>query len=140
MILLDKYLPTLEERAYFGEMFGVTHSLFEGLGFAALIFTILIQQREIKDHRKETNKSVLIQKSLVEVLSITAQLNAQYSLLDSKNREHDRSLALKVPKTTSDEEDKEIKKVELKISNSVDTLIEIRSDLKKLEAEILPIE
>lgn len=135
-ILLVEYLPTWEERAHFGEMFVVTHSLFDGLALVALIFTILIQQSEIKSQKLEAKKTVMVQKTLVEVLAITAQLNAQYSLLDSKNRAHDRSLKNSVPREQLNTEVVGINNIECNISDSVENLKDMLATFEAVETVI----
>jgi hypothetical protein len=121
-ILLKTYFHTWEERAHFGESFVITHSLFDGLAFVALLFTILIQQSEVKSQKEDIKRTIIIQKTLVEILGITAQLNAQYALLDSKNRAHDRSIKDNVPTRTLDTEEAGIKKIEQDISGSIEDL------------------
>ena len=51
-ILTDRIL-TLAERGQFGDSYGAVTSLFTGLAFAGLIFTILLQQRDIKLQRQD---------------------------------------------------------------------------------------
>ena len=54
--LPDKLAPHLtspQERGVFGDSYGAVTSLFTGLGFAGLVFTILLQQREIKLQRDD---------------------------------------------------------------------------------------
>ena len=133
--MLTKYFHTWEERAHFGEMFVVTHSLFDGFAFIALLFTILIQQSEIKTQREETKRTVIIQKTLVQVLGITARLNAQYSLLDSKNRAYDRLIKNNVSKGKLDAEETGIKKIEQDISDSVESLKDLLDKVKTVETE-----
>lgn len=51
------FLPTVitnsETRGQFGDMFGVVNALFSGLAFAGIIFTILLQKRELELQREE---------------------------------------------------------------------------------------
>ncbi len=45
--------PDLTDRGAFGDSFGVVNSLFSGLAFAGLIFTIYLQRTELKLQREE---------------------------------------------------------------------------------------
>jgi hypothetical protein len=70
------------DRGTFGDMFGSVNALFSGLAFAALIFTIYLQRRELKLHEQElalTHKEV---KAQVE------QLQAQNATLSKQNFEN----------------------------------------------------
>ena len=134
LYLMNKF-PTWEERAHYGEMFGITHSLFDGLAFVALLFTILLQQSEITGQKDETKKNLIVQKTLVEVLGITAQLNAQYSLLDLKNRIYDRSIEAKIPAANLIEEERNIKQIETNILNTIDELKNMLDGFKITEVE-----
>lgn len=139
-VLLGKYFHTWEEAAHFGEMFVVTHSLFDGLAFVALLFTILLQQSEIQSQKNETKRTANIQIKLVEVLAITAQMNAQSSLLASKNRAYDRSIANNIPATSLDKKSTELEVIEKGILNSVNTLNNLHSEYLDIEnkTELLP--
>ena len=46
-------LDTWEHRGQFGDMFGVANTLFSGLAFAALTYTLLLQRRELSLQRLE---------------------------------------------------------------------------------------
>ncbi len=46
-------ITDIEQRGLHGDSFGSVNSLFTGLAFAALIFTILLQQREIRLQRED---------------------------------------------------------------------------------------
>ncbi len=45
-----------DERSAFGEQFGAINALFSGLAFAGLIFTIFLQQKEIKESQETAVK------------------------------------------------------------------------------------
>lgn len=129
-VLLMNFAHSWDERSHFGEMFGITHSVFDGLAFVALLFTILLQQSELVTQKDETKRNASIQKTLVEVLGITAQLNAQYSLLDSRNRAHDRSITDNVPAERRSKEEEGIAGIEKDISKSIDDLHNLLNALK----------
>lgn len=55
---------TPTERGTFGDMFGSVNALFSGLALAGIIFTILLQRKELKyqrDELRETRKEFIIQ-------------------------------------------------------------------------------
>lgn len=58
-----KDMPT-NERGTLGDMFGTVNALFSGLAFAGIIFTILLQRKELgyqRNELKETRKEFIIQ-------------------------------------------------------------------------------
>lgn len=83
-------LPSWEQRAQLGDLFGVVNSLFSGLAFAGVIYTIYLQREELALQRKELQltreelrrtataqeKSELALNKQVEALEVTAQLNS----------------------------------------------------------------
>ena len=87
--------PELKDRALFGDSFGVINSLFSGLAFAGIIFTIILQRKELSLQRQELKetrmelsrsataqeKSEKQQKRQSENLKITAKLNALSTLV-----------------------------------------------------------
>lgn len=46
-------VPSWEERAQLGDLFGVINSLFSGLAFAGVIYTIYLQREELALQRRE---------------------------------------------------------------------------------------
>ena len=46
-------LPDWPTRGQFGDMFGVANTLFSGMAFAGIIYTILLQRQELKLQRRE---------------------------------------------------------------------------------------
>lgn len=67
--------PTNSERGSFGEIFGMINSLFSGLAFAGIIYTILLQRIELELQRDEIAKS-------------TAELEGQKLALNRQNFEN----------------------------------------------------
>lgn len=51
--LMTAYLDSPEERGQFGDMFGSINALFSGLAFAGIIYTILLQRKELALQREE---------------------------------------------------------------------------------------
>ena len=52
-IIIGISFGSWSDRGQFGDMFGAANSLFSGLAFAGLIFTILLQRRELALQREE---------------------------------------------------------------------------------------
>lgn len=98
--------PKLEDRALFGDSFGLINSLFSGFAFAGIIYTIILQRKELALQRQELKetrmelersadaqeKSEKQQRRQSENLKITAKLNAlstlvsYYSDLETKTK------------------------------------------------------
>ncbi|MAB49576.1 MAG: hypothetical protein CMC05_13195 [Flavobacteriaceae bacterium] len=101
--------PKLSDRALLGDSFGVINSLFSGLAFAGIIYTILLQRKELalqrqelKDTRIELNRSATAQENSERQqrrqsanLKTTAKLNAlstlvsYYSNVETKTKNSD---------------------------------------------------
>ncbi len=87
------------DRGTFGDLFGAVNALFSGLAFAGLIFTIVLQKRElalqrseISQNRIELKKTAKAQqhseKALfeqVEQMKISAKLNALNTIINYYN-------------------------------------------------------
>jgi hypothetical protein len=85
-----------EQRAQLGDLFGVVNSLFSGLAFAGVIYTIYLQREELALQRRElqltrdelqrtATAQEESQKALqkqVEVLETTARLSALASIIE----------------------------------------------------------
>lgn len=54
---IDFLIPDLQERGTFGDKFGALNSLFSGLAFAGLIYTIYLQQEELRLQREELRQT-----------------------------------------------------------------------------------
>lgn len=55
---LTKEVTTLSDRGVYGDSYGSVNALFTGLAFAGLIFTVLLQQREIKLQREDFSEQL----------------------------------------------------------------------------------
>tara|TARA_B100001971_G_C17967753_1_gene420743 strand:- start:57 stop:542 length:486 start_codon:yes stop_codon:yes gene_type:complete len=100
--------PKLSDRALLGDSFGVINSLFSGLAFAGIIYTILLQRKELalqrqelKETRMELERSAAAQenserqqKRQAENLKITAKLNALNSLLNYYTAEQNSAMEM----------------------------------------------
>ncbi len=94
--------PDMQSRGSFGDMFGSINSLFAGLAFAGVIYTIFLQRQELALQRKElelTRKELKrsaeaqekSQEALAEQVSaqlLTAKLNAFSTLVDYYSTEY----------------------------------------------------
>ncbi len=88
-----------EDRASFGDSFGAVNTLFSGLAFGGIIYTILLQRKELalqrkelSETRKELKRSADAQenseKALIEQIKAmkkTAILNGYNSIVESQN-------------------------------------------------------
>lgn len=103
--LPDRLAPELTEikdRGVFGDSYGAVTSLFTGLGFAGLVFTVLLQQREIKLQREDffaqiqemqlardevarqsRLQELQLQQSIVQLKIAALQAEIEYVKLDS---------------------------------------------------------
>jgi hypothetical protein len=98
-ILILFFLDDWSQRGTFGDLFGAVNALFSGLAFAGLIYTIVLQKKdlemqrsEIKMNRAELKKSAAAQqkseKALseqVEQMKVTARLNALNTIINYYN-------------------------------------------------------
>ena len=106
--ILPLFIPSDKERALWGDSFGGLNSLFSGMAFAGIIYTILLQRKELKLQREELaltrvelKKSALAQeKSAKELrrqsenLKITAKLNAMNTLISHFKQEAAESITI----------------------------------------------
>jgi hypothetical protein len=81
--------PDMEARGQFGDVFGGINAFFTGLAFAGLIYTILLQRRELELQREELrltrgelHTSAKAQQEQVSELQESAKLSALTALLN----------------------------------------------------------
>lgn len=74
--------PEWDGRGTFGDMFGTTNSLFSGLAFAGIIYTIFLQRVELRLQREELK----LQREAVE--NSTNELAGQKNLMDLQSFEN----------------------------------------------------
>jgi hypothetical protein len=93
------YYKDLEESAIFGDSFGAINSLFTGLAFGGLIYTIYLQRKDLEIQRedlKETKtelkrsadaqeKSEKALTEQIKLMNVTAEINALNVLIDYYN-------------------------------------------------------
>jgi len=97
---LTRCIVTEESRGLFGDMFGAVNSLFAGLAFAGIIYTILLQRKglvlqreELKSTREELRRSANAQEDSTkemlrqaEIQSIAARVQALSVLINHLDR------------------------------------------------------
>jgi hypothetical protein len=86
LLLHNSYLNDFTTRGQFGDMFGVVNSLFSGLAFGGIIYTILLQREELKAQREElklTKQEFITQN---ETLRLQRFENTFFNLLDVHNK------------------------------------------------------
>lgn len=71
----------VKDRGTFGDMFGAINSLFSGLAFASIVYTILLQRQELSLQRHE------LQLTRLELEGQKIQLQAQNDVMRSQNFE-----------------------------------------------------
>ncbi|HVU95428.1 MAG TPA: hypothetical protein VHE34_09395 [Puia sp.] len=81
-ILISHFFSTLEERSKFADTYNVVNSLFAGLGFAVLLFTLIVQKKEIRNQVDSVNKT--------NRLSYLTSLLNFYSAEEEKYKDEDR--------------------------------------------------
>ncbi len=76
------FILPLEDRGTIGDMFGVVNALFSGLAFIGIIYTILLQSRELQLQRRELSLT------RTEIEGQKLQLVAQNETLRRESFEH----------------------------------------------------
>ena len=74
--------PNWETRGNFGEMFGVVEALFSGLAFAGIIYTILIQQKELSVQSRELARQRMLFEHQKESTVIQTRIQALLTLIN----------------------------------------------------------
>lgn len=87
--LVFRWLPHMDVRGQLGDIFGGVNALFTGLAFAGVIYTILLQRRELELQRKELEltrgelrSSAEAQKQQVLRMEKAAELSAKATLVE----------------------------------------------------------
>lgn len=75
-LLVTWLVPTWSDRGTFGDMFGAVNSLFSGLAFAGVIYTILLQQQELSLQREEMRLARQEARRIADSSSMTAEIAA----------------------------------------------------------------
>lgn len=80
-IILGQY--SSEERGTYGDMFGVVNSLFTGLSFAGIIYTMYLQNKELSLQRQELKDTRAVMKEQSETLKLQTSESSYFRLLDN---------------------------------------------------------
>lgn len=86
-VLIDNFVVSkdatkiLEARGTFGDKFGAVNSLFAGLAFAGIIFTILLQRKELQLQRDELSSTREVFEKQNEMLSQEKFENTYFQML-----------------------------------------------------------
>ena len=88
-LLVFAFIGQMDVRGQFGDIFGGVNALFTGLAFAGVIYTILLQRRELELQREELrlnraelSRSAQAQSDQVAVLKQSADLSATTTLVN----------------------------------------------------------
>ena len=128
-------LNSWTDRGTFGDTFGGINALFSGLAFAGIIYTILLQRKELALQRQELadtrielkrsadaqEKSEQALNSQIETMKITSKLNALNSLFEAYSAKEEKTRTLNLTESNKAKEKKEM------------FLSEIENTLKNIE-------
>ncbi len=103
-LLILFLIPLETNRGTFGDSFGAINSLFSGLAFAGIIYTIFLQRKELSlqrlelmETRKELKRSADAQEKSeialteqIKSMKLTAKLNALNSLVENYRKEEEK--------------------------------------------------
>lgn len=79
---IDKYISGSTNRGTFGDKFGAVNALFSGLAFAGIIFTILLQRKELQLQRDELEQTRDVFKEQNEMISQQKFENTFFQMLN----------------------------------------------------------
>lgn len=88
-----------EARGLFGDKFGAINALFSGLAFAGIIFTIVLQRKELSLQRKELEDTRNVLKNQNETLELQRFENTFFNLLKLQRETFD-GISITVAGTT----------------------------------------
>ncbi len=135
---LDKKFTSLAERGQFGDMFGSVNALFTALAFAGLIYTSMLQKRQLSLQQEELIESGKTQEKLVQ-----KQIDAQQEIFKmqklfqeeqrKKQVEHDVHLEqLRENISNNQEEKRKQNELEKRNEFTANTLRAIRCELETM--------
>lgn len=133
-VLVFYQIPKWTDRGTFGDTFGAINALFSGLAFAGIIYTILLQRKELALQRQELadtrielkrsadaqEKSEIALTNQIESMKTASKLNALNSLFEAYSYKEEKAKTLNL--TASNEARK---KKEMFLSEIENTLKEI---------------
>ncbi len=76
------FYDDIRDSGAFGDSFGALNSLFSGLALLGVLYTVILQKRELSLQREELRKSVDAQKEQVSELKKSAKISALTTLAD----------------------------------------------------------
>lgn len=82
---VDKIISSYEARGTFGDKFGAVNALFSGLAFAGIIYTILLQRKELKLQREELEQTRDVFKEQNEMIAQQKFENTFFQMLSLFN-------------------------------------------------------
>lgn len=82
-LLVTNYYPSITDSGSFGDMFGAVSAVFSGLAFLGVVYTIVLQRKELQNTTETQKKSEQILKEQNKSLEKTAKLNALNAILQS---------------------------------------------------------
>ena len=128
-------IPNWTDRGTFGDTFGAVNALFAGLAFGGIIYTILLQRKELALQRQELadtrvelkrsadaqEKSEKALSDQIESMKVSAKLNALNSLIEAFSNEEEKMKNVNLTASNKAKKKKEM------------FLTEIENTLKKIE-------
>jgi len=123
--------PSLESRAQNGDMFGPTNALFSGLAFAGLIYTIIMQRKELEMQRDELR----MQREAMEGAAEEQAKQAQAQSEQTKELKLQNNLTIVNSHRAYLEFKMEVIKVDIELEGSGNKKLQLLENLKGLEKE-----
>ena len=134
---LNSHLRTLSDKGVYGDSYGSVNALFTGLAFAGLVFTIFLQQREIKLQRddffsqleemKLSREEVGRQVKTQEKQLMLGIADLKMKALDVKNRQIEMQSLQWMESVRHSYAGPELEKVKIEM---IDILAQLEDDLK----------
>jgi hypothetical protein len=121
-VLVRYYINVENDRGTFGDSFGAINSLFSGLALAGIIYTILLQRKELSLQRQELietrselkrsadaqEKSEKALTDQIKSMKTTAKLNALSSLVENFGKEEEAFRKVDISKSNAAKRKKEM--------------------------------
>jgi hypothetical protein len=81
-IVVQLIYPSLQNRALFGDSFGITSSIFSLFAILAVLYTIAIQRSEIQKNERSSDEQLKHMQRQTDSLEKTTKLNALATMLN----------------------------------------------------------
>lgn len=131
LIILN--LPSWDVRGQFGDLFGGLAAGFNGLTFAGLIYTLLLQREEIRAQQIESSNISYAQRQSNLILSLTGELSALNSMLQSANLEYQFMIKEKYLRDECDNKMVEINEIKHQIQQRLDKITFVKESDNKAD-------